>query len=54
MPALIDNKGRMALSHSGHSIVTKPHGHGDIHHLLYKSGQVKKWADEGREWVLFI
>jgi UDP-sugar pyrophosphorylase len=37
------------------SIETKPHGHGDVHHLLYKSGLVAKWRDEGNvKHVIFL
>lgn len=28
------------------SLVMKPHGHGDIHYLLYKDGITKKWERE--------
>jgi UDP-sugar pyrophosphorylase len=34
--------------------VTKPHGHGDIHLLLQRSGVAKKWVDEGKEWAFFF
>lgn len=33
---------------------TKPHGHGDIHTLLYMSGTVEKWHNEGKKWVIFF
>lgn len=37
VPALLDNNGRIALSEgSEFKIVTKPHGHGDVHTLLYQ------------------
>lgn len=36
VPALLDNDGNIALSETGElKIITKPHGHGDIHTLLY-------------------
>ena len=39
IPALLDNDANMALSESGEfKINTKPHGHGDIHSLLYQHG----------------
>jgi UDP-sugar pyrophosphorylase len=31
-------------------INTKPHGHGDVHFLLYSSGVAKKWRDEGKQY----
>jgi len=35
-------------------VETKPHGHGDVHHLLYREGYVDKWAAEGRKHVVFL
>lgn len=35
VPALIDNEGQIAIDDSSFKIITKPHGHGDIHTLLY-------------------
>ncbi|KAL7543336.1 hypothetical protein ACHAWF_007371 [Thalassiosira exigua] len=35
-------------------VETKPHGHGDVHHLLYRSGLVDKWVEEGRKHVVFL
>ena len=39
IPALLDNDANMALAEGGElKINTKPHGHGDIHSLLYQYG----------------
>lgn len=55
VPALLDNDGNMALAENGEfKINTKPHGHGDIHTLLYQFGVAKKWLDAGKEWMLFF
>jgi UDP-sugar pyrophosphorylase len=35
-------------------IETKPHGHGDIHNLLFDSGVAAKWREMGKEWMIFI
>ena len=37
-----------------YTILTKPHGHGDIHYLLHSSGTAQKWLAEGRTYVLFF
>ena len=37
-----------------YKILTKPHGHGDIHYLLHSSGTAQKWLDEGRTYILFF
>ena len=53
VPALMDNSAKFALNSEG-LIQTKPHGHGDIHNLLYGSGVAAKWRDMGKEWMMFI
>lgn len=39
---------------SPHQIQTKPHGHGDVHALLYSSGLAAKWKADGTKWVCFF
>ncbi|XP_059630624.1 UDP-sugar pyrophosphorylase-like isoform X2 [Cornus florida] len=52
---LDDNDARLAVdSHNKYRIQTKPHGHGDVHSLLYSSGLLNKWRDAGLRWVLFF
>ncbi|CAN7062945.1 hypothetical protein Bca4012_096044 [Brassica carinata] len=52
---LDDNDARLALdSNNKYKIQTKPHGHGDVHSLLYSSGLLDKWLDAGLKWVLFF
>ena len=53
VPALIDNDAKLALNDKG-EIQVKPHGHGDIHNLLFESGVAAKWRDLGKEWMMFI
>jgi UDP-sugar pyrophosphorylase len=53
VPALIDNNAKLALDEH-RMIATKPHGHGDIHNLLYEGGVAQKWLDMGKEWMVFI
>ena len=34
---------------------SKPHGHGDIHQLLYNSGTIKRWKESlGIKWIAFF
>ena len=47
VPAMIDNTAKLAFSPEG-KIETKPHGHGDIHNLLFDSGVAAKWRDMGK------
>jgi len=54
VPALMDNNANIAYDAVKNKIITKPHGHGDIHNLLYDSGVAKKWRDMGKEWMIFI
>jgi UDP-glucose pyrophosphorylase len=36
------------------TIETKPHGHGDVHHLLLREGHIDQWEEEGRKHVIFL
>lgn len=49
VPALIDNNATMAVENG--RLVTKPHGHGDIHALLYTHGVASKWRAKGIKWL---
>lgn len=52
VPALMDNDAKFSVDEKTKKVVTKPHGHGDIHELLYQSGVAKKWMTEnGIKWV---
>lgn len=52
---LDDNDARLAMDPKNkYKIQTKPHGHGDVHALLYSSGLLKEWHDAGLKWVLFF
>ncbi|KAJ8600142.1 hypothetical protein CTAYLR_008264 [Chrysophaeum taylorii] len=42
----------LAVDENG-SLITKPHGHGDVHALLHASGLAKRWARTKR-WVVFF
>ena len=35
-------------------VQTKPHGHGDVHALLHKSGLAAQWQEQGVQWVAFF
>lgn len=53
--ALKDGKAGLALENDDRwSVQTKPHGHGDVHHLLFREGLVDKWEAEGRSHVIFL
>jgi UDP-sugar pyrophosphorylase len=53
--ALKDGFAGLALEDNDRwTIQTKPHGHGDVHHLLYREGLVDQWEKEGKTHVVFI
>jgi len=53
--ALKDGNAGLALEDDNRWYVqTKPHGHGDIHHLLLREGLVDKWEKEGKTHVVFL
>ena len=54
VPAMMDNSAKIAVDEDEMLIITKPHGHGDIHNLLFDSGVAKKWRSMGKEWMVFI
>jgi len=54
VPALVNNDAAFVLNEQKDGLVTKPHGHGDIHILLAQYGVAEKWAKEGREWLVFF
>ncbi|GBG31772.1 UDP-sugar pyrophosphorylase 1 [Hondaea fermentalgiana] len=52
---LADNEPKLAIDPKDPArVLTKPHGHGDVHLLLYQTGLAQDWLDAGREWVLFF
>lgn len=53
VPALKDIDAGLSMK-SRWEVETKPHGHGDVHHLLYREGHVEKWVKEGRKHVVFL
>lgn len=55
VPALMSNDAQMVLK-GNHSYVidSKPHGHGDIHSLMYSSSTASQWFDNGVQWCVFF
>ena len=53
---LADGAASLALDPAdGFQILTKPHGHGDVHALLHSTGTAKRWAEErGTRWICFF
>jgi len=55
VPALADMEAHMILNPSdSKGVLTKPHGHGDVHRLLYSSGIVHTLQDQGYQWLYFF
>lgn len=53
--ALKDGNAGLALEDDDRwTIQTKPHGHGDVHHLLFREGLVDQWQKEGKKYVVFL
>jgi UDP-sugar pyrophosphorylase len=52
LPAILDNDCHLALRKDKFLLLTKPHGHGDIHYLIYQTGLAQKWIDEGRKYMI--
>ncbi|CAB9498501.1 UDP-sugar pyrophosphorylase [Seminavis robusta] len=55
VPALLDNAAKFSMDETTKMVITKPHGHGDIHELLYTSGVAKTWySEKGIKWLCFF
>lgn len=53
--ALKDGNAGLALDDDNRwSVQTKPHGHGDVHHLLLREGLVDDWEKDGKKYVVFL
>ena len=55
VPCLSDNDARLAADKKDpFQLMTKPHGHGDVHYLLHSSGTLADWSASGVRWVYFL
>lgn len=54
VPALADNAARFVRAAGSLLLEAKPHGHGDVHHLLLSSGLAASWAKAGVKYVAFF
>jgi UDP-sugar pyrophosphorylase len=55
VPALKDGSAGLALDDDDRwTVQTKPHGHGDVHHLLLREGLIDQWEQQGKTHVIFL
>lgn len=55
VPSMIDNSAHFTLDDKNKYVLdTKPHGHGDVHSLLYSTGVIKRWVSNGTKWIVFL
>ncbi len=55
VPALMSNDARLALSSQDVYLVeAKPHGHGDVHALMHRSGLARRWLEQGVRYAVFF
>jgi UDP-sugar pyrophosphorylase len=53
--ALKDSNAGLALEDDDRwTVQTKPHGHGDVHHLLLREGLIDQWESQGKRHVVFL
>jgi len=48
VPSLTDSSANLAFDNGTGHMITKPHGHGDVHQLLLQKGLPKKWLSQGK------
>ena len=53
VPSVIDSNGTLAIKEDGH-LLLKPHGHGDIHTLLYQYGLPQQWKRINKRHIIFM
>ena len=54
VPALMDNDARIAVDpNDPNKILAKPHGHGDIHALMFDHKVAEEWSKNGIRWAIF-
>ena len=55
VPCLLDSDARLATApHDRFALLTKPHGHGDVHALLHSSGIARRLLDAGFTHLAFL
>eukprot|EP01062_Namystynia_karyoxenos_P018910 TRINITY_DN17055_c0_g1_i1.p1 TRINITY_DN17055_c0_g1~~TRINITY_DN17055_c0_g1_i1.p1 ORF type:complete len:697 (+),score=202.60 TRINITY_DN17055_c0_g1_i1:92-2092(+) len=55
VPALANGAAHFATAPGDpYTLLTKPHGHGDVHQLLHQHGIVKRWLADGIRWAVFF
>ena len=55
VPALGDSSAKLVLSEKDPFLLeTKPHGHGDVHHLLFREGVAEDLERRGFQWLFFF
>ena len=54
--ALSDSSASLALVNPDepYELLTKPHGHGDVHALMHRSGLAARWERLGVHWLYFL
>lgn len=55
VPAVLDNNATLGIDPKTGDLITKPHGHGDVHTLIYKHKLMEMWSAEfGTEYIFFF
>lgn len=56
VPSLLDNDANFCLEENDpYALDTKPHGHGDVHMLLYQHHIVENWVQkQHKKWIVFF
>lgn len=54
VPAVLNMNGEIDFDAETATIHCKPHGHGECHLLMHKSGLARKFKEQGFEWITFF
>lgn len=53
VPCFLNKNGDLAYNNKG-DLIMKPHGHGDVHMLLYQNGLVDIFYNLEKKWIVFF
>lgn len=54
VPVVSDNDASFVMEENDFKLAVKPHGHGDIHSLMYQEGISANWFMNGIKWIYFF
>lgn len=54
VPSIVDTSATFAFDEATLTMEAKPHGHGDVHSLIYKEGLASTWLAQGKKYLVIF